>query len=174
MLALWLIPAPAALVQPHIPAVVQIERQGESALICMDVPVAPERAWAVLTDYAHTFAAMPDVQAVEVLSRQGNNIRLRQRLQAPYTFGLAIETVLEGQEDPRRFKLNYALVRGTHIRNLSGHWTLTAIAGGSTRIEHSLTLNPDVPSLLLGTFQNLHDTSLEEGFRALRQLMLSP
>ena len=44
---LWPIPAPAALVQPHIPAVVQIERQGELALISMDVPVAPERARAV-------------------------------------------------------------------------------------------------------------------------------
>ena len=172
MLALWLIPAPAALVQPHNPAVVQIERQGERALISMDVPVAPEQAWAVLTDYANTFAAMPDVQAVEVLSRQGNNVRLRQRLQAPYTFGLAIETVLEGQEDPSRFKLSYALVRGTHIRNLSGHWMLAAIAGG-TRIEHTLKLSPDVPSLLLGTFQNLHDTSLREGFRAVRQLMLT-
>ena len=64
-------------------------------------------------------------------------------------------------------------VRGTHIRNLSGHWMLTAIAGG-TRIEHKLNLSPDVPSLLLGTFQNLHDTSLSEGFRTLRQLMLTP
>ena len=173
MLALWLIPAPAALVQPHNPAVVQIERQGERALISMDVPVAPEQAWAVLTDYANTFAAMPDVQAVEVLSRQGNNVRLRQRLQAQYTFGLPIETLLEGQEDPSRFKLSYALVRGTHIRKLSGHWMLTAIAGG-TRIEHTLKLSPDVPSLLLGTFENLHDASLKEGFRALRQLMLTP
>lgn len=116
ILSLWSIPSPPALVQPHSPAVVQIEREGERALISMNVPVAPERAWAVLTDYAHTFAAMPDVQAVEVLSCQGNSIRLRQRLQAPYTFGLPIETVLEGQEDPSRFQLSYALVRGTHIR----------------------------------------------------------
>ena len=173
MLALWLIPAPAALVQPHNPAAIQIERQGERALISMDVPVAPERAWAVLTDYAHTFAAMPDVQAVEVLSRQGNNVRLRQRLQAPYTFGLPIKTVLEGQEDPSRFNLSYALVRGTHITKLSGRWTLTAIEGG-TRIQHSLELKPDVPSLLLGTFQNLHDKSLDEGFSTLRKLMLAP
>ena len=45
---------------------------------------------------------MPDVVSVELISKQNQTVRLHQMLQAPYTFGLRIETLLEGQEDPDR------------------------------------------------------------------------
>ena len=172
LMALQPMPAAAILAQ-QASGSIQLLRRGEQTTLSMRVPVPPNRAWSIITNYTKTLGAMPDVVSVELVSRQNQTVRLHQVLQAPYTFGLPIETVLEGQENPSRFQLSYALVRGTHIRNLSGHWALTAIAGG-TRIEHNLKLSPDVPSLLLGTFQNLHDTSLKEGFMALRQLMLTP
>ena len=115
---------------------------------------------------------MPDVVSVELISKQKQTLRLRQVLQAPYTFGLRVQTLLEGQEDPDRLQLSYRLIRGEFIRALSGQWTITAESGG-TRIVHNIRLTPDVPSLMLGHFRNLHDTSLRENFKTLRQLMLA-
>ena len=83
-------PQPAALVQLQTSGRVQLVRSGEKANVSMQVPVTPQRAWAVLTDYTRTFTAMPDVKAVSMVSRQGQQVRLRQVLKAPYTFGLSI------------------------------------------------------------------------------------
>ena len=138
----------------------------------MRVPVPPNRAWSIITNYTKTLGAMPDVVSVELVSKQNQKVRLHQVLQAPYTFGLRIETLLEGKEDPDELQLNYWLVRGEFIRALSGQWTITAESGG-TRIVHNIRLTPDVPSLMLGHFRNLHDTSLRENFKTLRQLMLA-
>ena len=68
----------------------------------MRVPVPPNRAWSIITNYTKTLGAMPDVVSVELVSKQNQTVRLHQVLQAPYTFGLRIETLLEGQEDPDR------------------------------------------------------------------------
>ena len=60
---------------------VQLLRRGEQATLSMQVPVPVERAWAVLTNYARTFAAMPDVATVQLVSRQGQQLMLQQVLQ---------------------------------------------------------------------------------------------
>ncbi len=60
---------------------VQLVRRGEQATLSMQVPVPIDRAWAVLTNYARTFAAMPDVATVKLVSRQGQKLRLQQVLQ---------------------------------------------------------------------------------------------
>ena len=138
----------------------------------MRVPVPPTQAWNIITSYTTTLSAMPDVVSVELISRQNQTVRLRQVLQAPYTFGLRVPTLLEGQEDLDRLQLSYRLIRGEFIRALSGRWTITAESGG-TRIVHNIRLTLDVPSLMLGHFRNLHDTSLRENFKTLRQLMLA-
>ena len=154
-------------------ATTQLERRGAVVSLAMTVPVPPQQAWAVLTNYTPTFSAMPDVKAVQVHSRQNNTVRLRKVLQAPYTFGLEIQALLQGHEDPTDFSLSYALVRGTHIRELKGQWSLTPIPEG-TRVEHSLELIPEVPSILMSTFRTLHDSSLRQSFTTLHQLMLAP
>ncbi len=166
-------PKPAALVQLQASGQVQLVRNGEKATVSMQVPVSPQRAWAVLTDYTRTFAAMPDVKAVSLVSRKGQRLRLRQVLKAPYTFGLTITALLEGTEDSKSRTLRYGLVQGERIHALSGHWTLTPVAGG-TRIVHTIRLKPEVPPLLLPSFRKLHDASLRENFKTLRQLMLAP
>ena len=167
------LPRPAALVQLQASGQVQLVRSGEKATVSMEVPVPPERAWAVLTDYTRTFAAMPDVKSVSVVSRQGQHLRLRQVLKAPYTFGLSITALLEGKEDFKSRTLSYRLVQGERISALSGDWTLTPVAGG-TRIVHTIRLQPEVPPLLLPSFRSLHDAGLRENFKTLRQLMLAP
>ena len=152
---------------------IQLLRRGEQTTLSMRVPVPPNRAWSIITNYTKTLGAMPDVVSVELVSRQNQTVRLHQVLQAPYTFGLRIETLLEGKEDPDELQLNYWLVRGEFIRALSGRWALTPESGG-TRVVHTIRLRPDVPSLLLESFRSLHDTSLRENFKTLRQLMLAP
>ena len=151
---------------------IQLVRRGEQTTLSMRVPVPPTQAWDIITSYTTTLSAMPDVVSVELISKQNQTVRLRQVLQAPYTFGLRVQTLLEGQEDPDRLQLSYRLIRGEFIRALSGQWTITAESGG-TRIVHNIRLTPDVPSLMLGHFRNLHDTSLRENFKTLRQLMLA-
>ena len=151
---------------------IQLVRRGEQTTLSMHVPVPPTQAWNIITSYAKTLSAMPDVVSVELISRQNQTVRLRKVLQAPYTFGLRVQTFLEGKEDPDRLQLSYRLIRGEFIRALSGRWTITAEPGG-TRVVHNIRLTLNVPNLILGSFRGLHDTSLRENFKTLRQLMLA-
>ena len=155
----------------HAQGTIQLVRSGEQATVSMQVPVPPRKAWKVLTNYTQTLGAMPDVVSVQLVSRQNQTVRLRQVLQAPYTFGLRVQALLEGKEDPQRLRLSYNLVNGERIRALSGRWSLTPEAGG-TRVVHSIRLTPEVPTFLQGSFRNLHDSSLRQSFKTLRQLML--
>ncbi len=166
-------PLQPALQQLQASGSVQLVRRGEQATLSMQVPVPVERAWAVLTNYARTFAAMPDVAAVQLVSRQGQKLRLQQVLQAPYTFGLRINVLLEGEENPQSNSLRYRLVRGENILALSGEWTLTPDAEG-TLVRHTIRLQPEIPGLLQSSFRSLHDASLRQSFETLRQLMLAP
>ena len=144
-------PIPDAALQAQQTQSVQLVRNGEQATVSMQVPVPPRRAWKVLTNYTQTLGAMPDVVSVQLVSRQNQTVRLRQVLQAPYTFGLRVQALLEGKEDPQRLRLSYSLVNGERIRALSGRWTLTPEAGG-TRVVHSIQLTPEVPTFLQGSF----------------------
>ena len=81
---------------------IQLVRRGEQTTLSMRVPVPPTQAWNIITSYTKTLGAIPDVVSVELISKQNQTVRLHQVLQAPYTFGLRIETLLEGQEDPDR------------------------------------------------------------------------
>ena len=166
-------PLQPALQQLQASGSVQLVRRGDQTTLSMQVPVPVERAWAVLTNYARTFAAMSDVAAVQLVSRQGQKLRLQQVLQAPYTFGLRINVLLEGEENPQSRNLRYRLVRGDNIRALSGEWMLTPDAEG-TLVRHTIQLTPEIPGLLQSSFRSLHDASLRQSFETLRQLMLAP
>ena len=89
---------------------IQLLRRGEQTTLSMRVPVPPTQAWNIITRYTTTLSAMPDVVSVELISRQNQTVRLRQVLKAPYTFGLRIQTLMEGQEDPDQLQLSYRLV----------------------------------------------------------------
>ena len=175
MLVMVMVPpeAPPALVRFAQQPNVSLQRQGLQTRVSMHVAVPLQQAWAVLTDYQRTFGAMPDVTSVSLVSRQGQRLRLRQVLQAPYTFGLRITALLDGEEQRSIGELRYSLVQGDHIRALSGQWTLTPDTGG-TRIVHTIRLEPEVPPLLMPAFRQLHDASLRRGFERLHQLMLQP
>lgn len=151
---------------------IAIQQQGNTRTATMTLPVPPERAWAVLTNYVATGEAMPDITKVQVLSRSGSSLRLRQTYQAPYTFGLAITADLSVEEVPKRV-IRFRMLRGDQIRRLDGQWTLTPVQMG-TKLQHTITLVPELPSVLQAGFRQLTQPSLQQSMRLLQLRMLRP
>ena len=135
----------------------------------MTLPVSQARAWTVLTNYVATGEAMPDISKVQLLSRQGNLIRMRQTYQAPYTFGLKISATLAVKESPQT-AINFQMLQGDRIRKLNGSWTITPATNG-TRIKHTITLVPELPGMLQPVFAELTRNSLRESMQRLSGLM---
>ena len=148
---------------------VQLQRQGEILTATFTVPVMPERAWTVLTDYVKTGEAMPDITEVKLLSRNGNTVRLMQIYNAPYTFGLPIKAVLEVTEKPKTTIL-YRMIDGDQIKKLSGSWKIMPFKSG-TRIVHRITLVPEIPSPLQAMFNGLFQSSLRNSLQRLSERM---
>lgn len=94
----------------------------------VDLPVPPDQAWAVLTDWERQAAWMLDADRVTVRSsiREGVGVRLsvRTRIAGVPAFVEPMEVV--GWDPPRRLTLRHGgAVSGT------GSWRLVAIDGGT-------------------------------------------
>ena len=135
----------------------------------MTLPVSPDHAWTVLTNYVATGEAMPDISKVQLLSRQGNVIRLHQTYNAPYTFGLTIRATLSVKETPKT-SIRFDMVEGELIRQLNGSWTITPTSMG-THLRHTITLVPELPGMLQPVFAELTRNSLRESMQRLSDLM---
>ncbi len=135
----------------------------------MTVPVPPQRAWTVLTNYVATGEAMPDISEVRLLSRQGNLVRVRQIYQAPYTFGLTISATLAVKENPKT-AIRFHMLEGDRIRKLNGSWMITPDKNG-TRIKYTISLVPELPGMLQPVFADLTRSSLHESMQRLSGLM---
>ena len=159
-------------VQPVVAADNQPRLQGGQGhySITLLVPVPPARAWSVLTNYEALAGVMPDIQQATVISRRGPSLVLAQTYRAPYTFGLAIKAQLQLEETPPR-QLRYRLISGDRIRRLQGLWTLTPMPGG-TLLRHQIDLEPDLPSFLRPTYDDLSQANLLQSMAILRRLML--
>ena len=140
--------------------------------VSINVPVTAAKAWTVLTRYEAMAGLMPDIKQAKVLRRNGSELELAQTYQAPYTFGLPIKATLRLREQAPR-NLSYSLIRGDRIRSLSGSWTITPIPGG-VRVEHLIAVEPDLPSVLRPTYDELTELNLRDSMRVLKRLMLSP
>jgi len=162
---------PAAQANEATAVTIQIQQSGTTRTAAMTLPVSQVHAWKVLTDYVGTGEAMPDIRKVQLLSRQGNLLRLRQTYQAPYTFGLTISATLVVKESPKS-AIRFHMLEGDRIRKLDGSWTFTPAADG-TRIRHTLTLVPDLPDMLQPVFAELSRNSMRETMQRLSDLMLS-
>ncbi len=150
---------------------VQIHRADgmTTASVKVDVPLA--RAWDVLTSYETTGPQMPDIKKAKLISRNGNVVRLQQSYQAPYTFGLRVDALLEIEELPRT-QIKYKMLRGEFIRRLKGHWKIVPVKEG-INLVHKIYLEPEIPSILQPVFLELSEENLRQSMEALRQLMLS-
>ena len=166
------------IVLTHLPATpadaaqattIQIQQSGNTRTAEMTLPVSQAHAWRVLTNYVATGEAMPDISKVQLLSRQGNLIRMRQTYQAPYTFGLKISATLAVKESPKT-AISFQMLEGDRIRELNGSWTITPTPTGS-RLRHTITLVPELPGMLQPVFAELTRNSLRESMQRLSGLM---
>ena len=160
---------PASQAEETAATTIQIQQEGNTRTASMTVPVSPSHAWTVLTNYVATGEAMPDISKVQLLSRNGNVIRMRQTYQAPYTFGLTISATLSVKETPKT-SIRFQMVEGELIRQLNGSWTITPTSMG-TRLRHTITLVPELPPMLQSIFAELTRTSLHESMQHLSDLM---
>ena len=166
------------IVLTHLPATtadaaqattIQVQQSGNTRTAVMTLPVSQAHAWTVLTNYVATGEAMPDISKVQLLSRQGNLIRMRQIYQAPYTFGLTISATLAVKESPKT-AITFQMLKGDRIRKLNGSWTITPVIDGA-RIKHSITLVPELPGMLQPVFAELTRDSLRKSMQRLSGLM---
>jgi ribosome-associated toxin RatA of RatAB toxin-antitoxin module len=67
---------------------VKVERRGDAVVLDveMQVPASLADTWAVLTDYDHMTAFMPNLKSSTVLSRQGNHLELAQTGEVKFAF----------------------------------------------------------------------------------------
>jgi len=133
------------------------------------VAVPAKRAWAVLVNYEAMAGVMPDIKEAKVLRRTGSVVEVQQTYQAPYTFGRRIKAVLSMRETPTR-QLSYELVRGDQIRELSGTWTITPVAGG-VQLRHQIRVDPEVPSFVRPLYFELMETNLRQSMTIVKRLM---
>ena len=168
-LGILLIHLPASQAEETAVTTIQIQQAGNTRTAAMTLPVSPGHAWKVLTNYVETGEAMPDISKVQLLSKQGNVIRMHQTYQAQYTFGLTIRATLIIKETPKT-SIHFDMVDGDLIRQLNGNWTITPVTNG-TRINHTITLVPELPSMLQPIFAELTRNSLRQSMQRMSALM---
>ena len=133
------------------------------------VATTPERAWAVLSNYALQASLAPDITQAQVLRRSGNTVLLQQTYKAGYTFGLPIQAQLSISETPRR-GFSYRLVQGDKLNSLQGSWTITPVKGG-VQLSHQIQVDPQVPAFLRPIYDQQQESNLVEWMTILRRRM---
>lgn len=133
------------------------------------VATTPERAWAVLSNYALQASLAPDITQAQVLKRIGNTVHLLQTYKAGYTFGLPIRAQLSISETPPR-GFSYRLVQGEKLNTLQGSWSITPVKGG-VQLRHQIQVDPQVPALLRPIYYQQQEANLVEWMTILRRRM---
>jgi hypothetical protein len=133
------------------------------------VATTPQRAWAVLSNYALQASLAPDITQAQVLRRSGNTVLLQQTYKAGYTFGLPIRAQLSISETPPR-GFSYRLVQGDKLNSLQGTWTITPVKGG-VQLRHQIQVDPQVPALLRPIYDQQQEANLVEWMTILRRRM---
>ena len=103
-----LVQLPAAQADEAKAASVKIHQTGNTCSAVMTLPVSQSHALTVFTNYVSTGKAMPDISRVQILSRQGNLIRIRQIHQVPDTFGLTVSALLAAEKNQNGNQISHA------------------------------------------------------------------
>lgn len=165
---LLLLISPVALAHdaPEQEVVVSVQR--ESGMFTVDatmfVPIAPQEAWLVLTDFDHFADFVPNLQISRTISKPGEPILIEQKGRARYgILSFSFESVREIELLPNE-TIKSRLIKG----NMKKMETLTRLTaeGGGTRIHYHNDAVPDfwVPPLIGPAFIR-HETA--EQFNAI-------
>jgi carbon monoxide dehydrogenase subunit G len=98
-------------------------------------------AWEVLTDYERIGSFVSSIRKSEVVSRQGDSVRVRQAATVGiFPFKRTAHVVLAVNEQPRE-RIDFVDISGLDFRKYAGAWTLHANAD-STVIGYTLDASP--------------------------------
>ncbi len=121
---------------------VKVHNDGERVLIHVSflVPVLPQQAWAVLTDFNNLSDFMPGIQSSKVSNKMGNTMHVSQRGVTQFgLFSYSIDTVEEVNLTPFS-KIHHRMISG-NMQKME-ETTMLVQEGDLTRITHSADIVP--------------------------------
>jgi carbon monoxide dehydrogenase subunit G len=121
---------------------VKVHNNGERVLIHVSflVPVLPQQAWAVLTDFNNLSDFMPGIQSSKVSNKMGNTMHVSQRGGTQFgLFSYSIDTVGEVNLTPFS-KIHHRMISG-NMQKME-ETTMLVQEGDLTRITHSADIIP--------------------------------
>jgi carbon monoxide dehydrogenase subunit G len=150
---------------------VRAQNDGERIVIYATflVPVGPQQAWAVLTDFDNIPNFISSVQFSKVLNRTGNNLRVSQRGTTTYGFiTYAFDSVGEVKLSPFS-KIQERMVSGS-MRKME-EITVLVQEGHQTRINYHADIVPGhwIPKV---PGQFLIENDARERFRQIKEEMI--
>jgi polyketide cyclase/dehydrase/lipid transport protein len=128
--------------KPDLEMVVEVTRSGDTFLVnaLLFAPVSPKEAWAVLTDFDHMSAFVPNLSESRVTGRSNDELVVAQKGVARFgVLSFPFESVREVELHP------YDLIRSRNIRgNLARLVSVTRLTGaeGGTRIDYQVEVLP--------------------------------
>lgn len=168
LFAAWSVAGAADAGLPPIDVQVRVEGGHVRVQAQVPLPVPRPQAWAVLTDYGHMAAFLPNVQDARVLSAEGNRLTTYQRGTAhfgifSYDFEITRDVILQPQE-----AIHSHLLSG-NMKQLDADATLRDTARGLVLDYHSDSVPGYwLPAFIIKPFAE-HET--REQFEAMRREM---
>jgi ribosome-associated toxin RatA of RatAB toxin-antitoxin module len=104
-----------------------------------DVAASPEDCYAALTDFEHLPEWQGAVKRVRVLERDAQGRGSVVEFEVDAKVRTVRYTLRQVHEPPRRLGCEYL---GGDFRDLSGEWRFAPAAGGGTRVELELHIDP--------------------------------
>lgn len=95
-----------------------------------------ENIYKVLTDYPHYPEFMDGVSSVEVLSRDGNKVRVKYNINIIKKFTYTIEITEEENKS-----ISWTFVEGDLFHSNNGAWLLKDNGNGTTEVTYKLDLD---------------------------------
>jgi ribosome-associated toxin RatA of RatAB toxin-antitoxin module len=133
---------------------IKVRNDGEQIIVDANfiVPVVPQQAWAVLTDFENIPHFNPDVLSSKITGRTGNNLYVAQKSLTKYGFlNFAFETEREIRLLPFE-KIEERMVKG-NMRKME-ETTQLSPEGSQTRVTYHAVFVPDIsiPAVIGNTF----------------------
>ncbi|HJV27194.1 MAG TPA: SRPBCC family protein [Aromatoleum sp.] len=176
LFALWLLLAPAGVRSDEaVPAIedrqvhVERSRHGFSVDLQMHAPVSPSLAWAVLTDFDHMAAFVPNLKSSRIVEHGENTLKVNQSGTARYGIvTIDFESVRDIRLIPEREIRSHGV--GGNFKHMESTMHLEPEADG-TRLQYHADVEPEfwLPPLI-GPAAVRHETA--EQFSAILQEMV--
>jgi hypothetical protein len=164
-------PARAA---PRLRAAVDVDRSMVFGTITIkayvDVPVASQTAWLVLTDYDHLAEFVPDMHLSRIISKPGEPLRVHQRGEKSWLMlDSPFEVVLQLDETPST-RIGFRRLAGS-VKDMKGEWRLRPIKDW-VRVSYTARVEPGLLSPRMPGDSMLIESDISRMLEALGQEML--